>query len=114
MAERVEETVRTEIAEHVEAIAQDNDSGPPSDRNDLRRYADALLINDEPKSDAAAELVGVEPETIRLLADAADDAASPLDIRRARALASGKQRTPSRVRSDVRRTAARVSSDTQN
>ena len=26
-AERVEETVRTEIAEHVEAIAEDNDSG---------------------------------------------------------------------------------------
>ena len=48
-----------------------------------------LLINDEPKSDAAAELVGVEPETIRLLADPADDASSPLGIRLARALASG-------------------------
>ncbi len=49
------------------------------------------LINDEPKSDAAAELVGVEPETIRLLADAADDAASPLGIRLARALARVRQ-----------------------
>ena len=88
-AERMEETVRTEIAEHVEAIAEDNDSGPPTDRNELRRYAAALLINDEPKSDAAAELVGIEPETIRLLADAADDASSPLGIRVARALASG-------------------------
>ena len=88
-AERVEETVRTDVAEHVEAIAENNDSGPLTDRNELRRYAAALLINDKPKSDAAAELVGLEPETIRLLADAADHASSPLGIRLARALASG-------------------------
>ena len=56
---------------------------------ELRRYATALLINDEPKSDAAAELIGLEPETVRLLADAADDPSSPLGIRLARALASG-------------------------
>ena len=73
-AERVEETVRTEVAEHVEAIAEENDSGPPTDRNELRRYAAALLIDDEPKSNAAAELMGLEPETAGLLADAADDA----------------------------------------
>ena len=89
-AERVEETVRTEVAEQVNEIAAENDSAPPNDRNELRRYAAALLINDEPKSDTAAdELVGLEPETIRLLADAGDDAASPLGVRLARALASG-------------------------
>ena len=87
-AERVDEIVQTEVADHVERIAEENDNAPLTERNELRRYAAALLINDEPKNDAAAELVGVEPETIRLLADAADDASSPLGIRLARALAS--------------------------
>ena len=87
-AEQMEETVQIEIAEHVEAIAEDDDSGPPTDRNELRRYAAALLINDEPKNDAAAELVGIEAKTVRLLADAADDASTPLGARLARALAS--------------------------
>ena len=91
-AERVEETVRTEVAEHVEAIAEENDSGPPTDRNELRGYAAALLIDDEPKSDAAAELVGLEPETAGLLADAADDASSTLGARLARALASSNNK----------------------
>ena len=87
-AEQVEETVRTEVAEHVEAIAEDNDSGPPTDRNEVRRYAAALLINDEPKNDTAAELVAIKPETVGLLADAADDTSSTLGARLARALAS--------------------------
>ena len=43
-AERAEETVRTEIAEHVEAIAEDNDSGPPTDRNEHRRYAEVVPL----------------------------------------------------------------------
>ena len=43
-AERVEETVRTEVAEHVEAIDEDNDSAPLTGMNELRRYAAALLI----------------------------------------------------------------------
>ncbi len=88
-AERVEETVRTEVVEQVDEIAAENDNAPPADRNELRRYAAALLINDEPESDAGAELVGLEPETVRLLADAADDVSSPLGVRLARALASG-------------------------
>ena len=77
-AERVEETVPTDVAEHVERIAEENDSAPLTDRNELRRYAAALLINDEPVSAPAAELVGLERETIRRLVDAADDTSTPL------------------------------------
>ena len=62
-AERVETTAQTDVTEHVEAIAEDNDSGPPTERNEFRRYTVALLINEEPKSDAAAELVDLETET---------------------------------------------------
>lgn len=91
----------------VNEIAAENDSAPPNDRNEFRRYAAALLINDEPKSDAAAELVGLEPETIRLLADAADDAASPLGGQTRASARLRRQRTRSRVRGGVRRTAAR-------
>ena len=80
-AERVEETVPTDVAEHVERIAEENDSAPLTDRNELRRYAAALLINDEPVSAPAAELVGLERETIRRLADAADDTSTPLVLR---------------------------------
>ena len=87
-SKQVEETVRTEITEHVEAIAEDNDSEPPTDRNELRRYATALLINDKPKSDAATELLNLEPETVQLLANAADDASTPLGAKLTRALAS--------------------------
>ena len=78
-AERVEETVPTDVAEHVERIAEENDSAPLTDRNELRRYAAALLINDEPVSAPAAELVGLERETIRRLVDAADDTSTPLE-----------------------------------
>ena len=87
-ADRVEAIARTDIAEHVKRIAAEDGSAPPTARNELRRYAAALLMNDEPKSDAAAELVDLEPERVRLLADAADNTSSPLGARLARALAS--------------------------
>ena len=89
MGGTVETIAQTDVTEHVEAIDEDNDSGPPTDRNELRRYAAALLINEEPKSHAAAELVDLETETVRLLADAADHVLSPVGIRLARTLASG-------------------------
>ena len=59
-ADRVEAIARTDIAEHVKRIAAENGSAPPTARNELRRYAAALLINDEPKSGTAAELVDLE------------------------------------------------------
>ena len=87
-ADRVEAIARTDIAEHVKRIAAENGSAPPTARNELRRYAAALLIDDEPKSGTAAELVDLEPETVRLLADAGDHTSTPLGARLTRALAS--------------------------
>ena len=84
----VEAIARTDVAEHSKRIAAEDGSAPPTARNELRRYAAALLINDEPRSAAAAELVGLEPKTAGLLADAADDASSTLGATLARALAS--------------------------
>ena len=88
-ADRVETIARTDVAEHVKRIAAEDGSAPPTARNELRRYAAALLINDEPVSVPAAELVGLQRDTIRRLVNAADDASTPLGTRLGRALASG-------------------------